>query len=327
MPTTTVTDPPPAATVEQHRLHVNSAGLWSYGIWIVLALLVAVLLAVSPSFRTTTNLTNILEQNAMIGIVALGMLVMMVSGGFDLSVGATGATSAVVGAYLSMHGGLGVAIPGALAVGLVVGPRERYRHRPLPDQRLRDYVRDGERGHRHHVRRNGCVADQRQRRMADDARARQGRWRARRRHRVCGGRARHVVPPCSDEVGGTTSTRWEATARRASSRVCPSSRPSCSPSSSAGCSPPSPADPARPERHRPAVLRDGLATHGDRHLRHRRRSRSPAARGSSTARSQPRSCSVSSPTGLNPDERLAVRAAGGDGWRDPARHGPRALQP
>ncbi len=121
MPTTTVTGPPPAATVEQHRLHVNTARLWSYGIWIVLALLVAVLLAVSPSFRTTTNLTNILEQNAMIGIVALGMLVMMVSGGFDLSVGATGATSAVVGAYLSMHGGLGVAIPGALAVGLVVG--------------------------------------------------------------------------------------------------------------------------------------------------------------------------------------------------------------
>ena len=51
-----------------------------YAIWIALLVLVAIMCGISPSFRTTTNLTNILEQNSMLGIVACGMLVMMVSG-------------------------------------------------------------------------------------------------------------------------------------------------------------------------------------------------------------------------------------------------------
>ncbi|MDA8297285.1 MAG: ABC transporter permease [Actinomycetota bacterium] len=120
--TVPLTERPSPAGEGRRRLGAAARGrLWAYGIWAVLALLVLVLVAVSPSFRTSTNLTNILEQNSMLGIVALGMLVMMVSGGFDLSVGAVGATSAVVGAYLSAHGGLWAAIPGALAVGLLVG--------------------------------------------------------------------------------------------------------------------------------------------------------------------------------------------------------------
>jgi ribose/xylose/arabinose/galactoside ABC-type transport system permease subunit len=53
----------------------------------------------------------------MLGIVACGMVVMMVSGGFDLSVGAIGASVAVAGAYFSDHGG----VPAAIAIGLVVG--------------------------------------------------------------------------------------------------------------------------------------------------------------------------------------------------------------
>jgi ribose/xylose/arabinose/galactoside ABC-type transport system permease subunit len=92
-----------------------------YGIWMALLVLVLVLSAASPSFRTTTNLTNILEQNSMLGIVACGMFVMMVSGGFDLSVGAVGATTSVAAAYFSMNAGLGVAIPVGLAIGLAVG--------------------------------------------------------------------------------------------------------------------------------------------------------------------------------------------------------------
>jgi ribose/xylose/arabinose/galactoside ABC-type transport system permease subunit len=82
---------------------------------------VVILLIVSPSFRTSANLTNILEQNSMLGIVACGMVVMMISGGFDLSVGATGASVAVTGAYFTMHGGVPLAIVMGLAVGLVIG--------------------------------------------------------------------------------------------------------------------------------------------------------------------------------------------------------------
>ncbi|MCL6091580.1 MAG: ABC transporter permease [Actinobacteria bacterium] len=123
--TETLTSPSPEVSPSRQAEPLRKSGrlnnLWSYGIWVALALLIAVFFAASPSFRTATNLTNVLEQNAMLGIVALGMLVMMLSGGFDLSVGAVGATSAVVGAYLSTVGGLEAAIPGALAVGVVVG--------------------------------------------------------------------------------------------------------------------------------------------------------------------------------------------------------------
>lgn len=95
--------------------------LWRYGIWAALAVVVAVLLVVSPSFRTSTNLTNILEQNSLLGIVACGMFVMMVSGGFDLSVGAVGATVAVAVAQVSSHAALPVAIVAGLALGAFIG--------------------------------------------------------------------------------------------------------------------------------------------------------------------------------------------------------------
>jgi ribose/xylose/arabinose/galactoside ABC-type transport system permease subunit len=95
--------------------------LWRAGIWIALALVVAVLIAISPSFRSSANLTNILEQNALIGIVACGMFVMMVSGGFDLSVGAVGATVSVAAAQVSAHAALPVAIVVGLALGAFVG--------------------------------------------------------------------------------------------------------------------------------------------------------------------------------------------------------------
>jgi ribose/xylose/arabinose/galactoside ABC-type transport system permease subunit len=79
------------------------------------------LFIISPSFRTTANLTNILEQNSMLGIVACGMVVMIISGGFDLSVGAVGATVAVTAAYFSNHSGVPAAIVVGLGVGMVIG--------------------------------------------------------------------------------------------------------------------------------------------------------------------------------------------------------------
>ncbi|MHB1499115.1 MAG: ABC transporter permease [Acidimicrobiales bacterium] len=103
----------------------RDGGSWNwlrrYGIWMALAVLVLLLSVASPSFRTVSNLTNVLEQNAMLGIVACGMLVMMVSGGFDLSVGAVGATGSVVAAYFTDHGGLALAIVACLVIGIVVG--------------------------------------------------------------------------------------------------------------------------------------------------------------------------------------------------------------
>lgn len=83
--------------------------------------LIAVFSVISPTFRNTDNLINILEQKSIIGIVALGMLAMMISGGFDLSVGAVGAAGVVSAAYFSTHNGLTVAIIVTFALGIIVG--------------------------------------------------------------------------------------------------------------------------------------------------------------------------------------------------------------
>lgn len=99
----------------------KSRNVWRYAIWGALVVVVVALMATSSSFRSQANLTNILEQNSMLGIVACGMLLMMISGGFDLSVGAVGASTAVTAAYLSTHGGLALGIVGGLAVGLLIG--------------------------------------------------------------------------------------------------------------------------------------------------------------------------------------------------------------
>jgi len=90
-------------------------------LWIALVLLVGVLSLASDSFRKVANLQNILAQNGIVGIVAIGMLVMMISGGFDLSVGAVGSAVAVCAAYVSVQTNLVVAIAVSLALGILLG--------------------------------------------------------------------------------------------------------------------------------------------------------------------------------------------------------------
>ena len=59
-----------------------------YGIVFVFVALIVILAATLPQFRTTANLRNVLQQNAVIGIIACAMTFAIISGGFDLSVGA-----------------------------------------------------------------------------------------------------------------------------------------------------------------------------------------------------------------------------------------------
>jgi ribose/xylose/arabinose/galactoside ABC-type transport system permease subunit len=92
-----------------------------FGLWAVLVIVVAVLMIASPTFRQPINLENVLQQNAIIGIVACGMAVMMIVGGFDLSVGAVGATSSTAAAWVSESHGTTMAVLAGLGVGLATG--------------------------------------------------------------------------------------------------------------------------------------------------------------------------------------------------------------
>ena len=76
----------------------------------------------SPTFFTVPNLLNILQQSSLNAAVALGMTLVIITAGIDLSVGPTAALAAVIGASLMVAGlPIPIAVLGALTVGLLGG--------------------------------------------------------------------------------------------------------------------------------------------------------------------------------------------------------------
>jgi ribose/xylose/arabinose/galactoside ABC-type transport system permease subunit len=111
----------PDAVVRDRRLRVVDR-VGRFGIQGVFYLVLLVLLTTSASFRTSDNLLNVLQQSSITGVLACGMLVMIIAGGFDLSVGAIGTGAAISAASLMAHGHpIAVAVVVAAAVGLACG--------------------------------------------------------------------------------------------------------------------------------------------------------------------------------------------------------------
>lgn len=72
------------------------------------------------TFLTPENLLNVLRQNSMVGLVALGMTFVILTAGIDLSVGALLAVAGVVAAALSPRGTL-VAIAAGIGSAALLG--------------------------------------------------------------------------------------------------------------------------------------------------------------------------------------------------------------
>jgi ribose/xylose/arabinose/galactoside ABC-type transport system permease subunit len=81
----------------------------------------------SPSFLTLNNFVNVTLQIAIYGILSVGMTIVMITGGIDLSVGSVVALAGVVAAIVSKKAILPVdlmvilAILAGLAVGIAIG--------------------------------------------------------------------------------------------------------------------------------------------------------------------------------------------------------------
>ena len=93
---------------------------------LLLAILIAVTLSfASPYFLTTINVLNLLDQSVVVGIVAIGMTFVILTGGIDLSVGAvaglTGIIFGLVVPDLGLPVGALVAIVAGGLIGLVSG--------------------------------------------------------------------------------------------------------------------------------------------------------------------------------------------------------------
>jgi ribose/xylose/arabinose/galactoside ABC-type transport system permease subunit len=104
----------------------GTAGRWwsalgpTGGAVIALVVLVAVNAIFTPNFATVGNFWNVLFQLSVTLLVAVGMTLVIATGGIDLSVGSVMAISAAVAA-VTLDYGLVVAVPAALASAMAVG--------------------------------------------------------------------------------------------------------------------------------------------------------------------------------------------------------------
>lgn len=92
--------------------------------WIAIAILVLGIAVsfISAKFATPGNLLNVLQNACFIGIMALGMTPVLISGGIDISVGSIlGLCGVTLGILLNAGFPLGVGIAGTLLLGMLCG--------------------------------------------------------------------------------------------------------------------------------------------------------------------------------------------------------------
>ena len=93
--------------------------------WITIVIFIVLLVALAifvPAFYQPANLLNVARQSSIVGVVAIGMTFVILTGGIDLSVGSILALSGVAMAMLINQGMVpGVAILIALLVGVATG--------------------------------------------------------------------------------------------------------------------------------------------------------------------------------------------------------------
>ena len=85
--------------------------------FLCLFLLAAIL---SPAFLQPNNLVNILIQNTVVGILAIGQTIVILTAGIDLSVGATLALTTIITSLVAPYG-IGIALIAGVLVGVGMG--------------------------------------------------------------------------------------------------------------------------------------------------------------------------------------------------------------
>src|SRR5699024_5787063 len=89
------------------------------GILIGLAILIIFTAVMNPEFLTSQNILNVLRQTSINMIVAIGVTLVIILGGIDLSVGSIMAASGVVTGGLIAYSGVSIWI--AIIAGLLIG--------------------------------------------------------------------------------------------------------------------------------------------------------------------------------------------------------------
>jgi ribose/xylose/arabinose/galactoside ABC-type transport system permease subunit len=98
-----------------------AALLWGQMPLLALIVLCVIATILSSRFVSWININNVLVQGAVMTVIAIGMTFVIVSGGFDLSVGSVVALSGCIGAMVMLEAGILAGIVAGIAVGALVG--------------------------------------------------------------------------------------------------------------------------------------------------------------------------------------------------------------
>jgi ribose transport system permease protein len=93
----------------------------NYGIVLAAILLFVILAFASPAFATKLNFSILLEQWASVGIMAAGMTLILICGGFDLSAGSAFAFCGVIAVIVANATSVPVGIVAGILTGVVIG--------------------------------------------------------------------------------------------------------------------------------------------------------------------------------------------------------------
>jgi ribose transport system permease protein len=104
------------------RRYFTKAWLLEQKSLIALLVLIAIVSTMSPNFFTVNNLFNILQQTSVNAIMAVGMTLVILTSGIDLSVGSLLAlTGAIAASIVGIEVNALVAVAAALAAGAAIG--------------------------------------------------------------------------------------------------------------------------------------------------------------------------------------------------------------
>ncbi|HKP70058.1 MAG TPA: hypothetical protein VJV05_12290, partial [Pyrinomonadaceae bacterium] len=109
---------------EETKKTINTSSLRAYAMIVILGLIWLYFhWATDYIFLTPRNLSNLMTQMSVTGILAVGMLMVIVSGNIDLSVGSVlGFAGGIAAFSLSIMGyGVPVAILFAIVIGTIIG--------------------------------------------------------------------------------------------------------------------------------------------------------------------------------------------------------------
>ncbi|UZX03099.1 ABC transporter permease [Arthrobacter sp. CDRTa11] len=111
----------PGKFQDKSRSRLSGVGdfIGAQGLLVVVLLFGVLLTFLSPVFLTTVNLVNLLYQCTILGVFAIGMTFVILTGGIDVSVGSTAALSSVLSMGVIVNMNMPPAV--GLLTGLVVG--------------------------------------------------------------------------------------------------------------------------------------------------------------------------------------------------------------